>query len=92
MKYSPKTIVVIIALFMSILVICGTSCMGTASYIFHRHENEAHRDHRWLHHELNLDEDDLPDLAALETSYLRERALLLGEMEDLQAELSGQLL
>jgi len=92
MNYVLKNYAVVGTILISMLGICVIVSVVTASWVLRDETSQEVLDHHWIHEELGLDEEDVPELEEMEVVYSADKNKLLGELAVLQARLSQQLL
>jgi len=92
MNHVLKNYAVVGTILVTMLGICVIVSVVTASWVLRDETSQEVLEHHWIHEELDLDEEDFPELEEMEVVYSAEKNKLLGELAVLQARLSQQLL
>jgi len=92
MNHVLKNYAIVGTILISMLGICVIVSVVTASWVHRDETSQEVLDHHWIHEELDLDEEDVPELEEMEVVYSAEKNKLLGELRVLRARLSQQLL
>lgn len=92
MNHVLKNYAVVGTILVSMLGVCVIVSVVTASWVLRGEASQEVLDHNWVHEELDLHAEDVPELEEMEVVYSAKKNKLLGEVAVLQARLAQQLL